>query len=37
LIADVRLVRVEGGPHSIGWTDPEEVNEALLEFVDQRD
>ena len=37
LIADVRLVRVEGGPHNIGWTHPEEVNKALLEFVDQRD
>ena len=37
LIADVRLVRVEGGPHNIGWTHPEEVNKALLEFVDERD
>jgi non-heme chloroperoxidase len=37
LIADVRVVRVEGGPHNIGWTQPEEVNKALLEFVDQRD
>ena len=35
LIADVRLVRVEGGPHNIGWTHPEEVNAALLEFLDQ--
>jgi non-heme chloroperoxidase len=33
LIADVRLVRVEGGPHNIGWTHPEEVNEALLAFL----
>jgi hypothetical protein len=37
LIANVRLVRVEGGPHNIGWTHPDEVNMALLEFVDQRD
>jgi non-heme chloroperoxidase len=37
LIADVRLVRVEGGPHNIGWTHPEGVNKALLEFVDERD
>jgi non-heme chloroperoxidase len=37
LIADVRLVRVEGGPHNIGWTHPEEVNKALLEFVGERD
>ena len=33
LIDDVRLVEVEGGPHNIGWTHPEEVNAALLEFV----
>jgi non-heme chloroperoxidase len=33
LIDDVRLVAVEGGPHNIGWTHPDEVNEALLEFV----
>jgi hypothetical protein len=37
LIADFRLVRVEAGPHNIGWTHPEEVNKALLEFVDERD
>jgi hypothetical protein len=23
--------------HNIGWTHPEEVNKALLEFADQRD
>jgi non-heme chloroperoxidase len=33
LIADVTLVRVEGGPHNIGWTHPEEVNRALLDFL----
>jgi non-heme chloroperoxidase len=33
LIADVRLVRVDGGPHNIGWTHPEHVNRALLEFL----
>ena len=33
LIADVRLVRVEGGPHNIGWTHPDEVNRALLHFL----
>ena len=33
LIEDVRLVRVEGGPHNIAWTHPEEVNRALLEFL----
>jgi non-heme chloroperoxidase len=33
LIDDVRVIAVEGGPHNIGWTHPEEVNAALLEFV----
>jgi non-heme chloroperoxidase len=33
LIADCKLVAVEGGPHNIGWTHPEEVNRALLEFL----
>lgn len=35
LIDDVRLVRVEGGPHNIAWTHPEEVNRALLEFLSE--
>jgi non-heme chloroperoxidase len=33
LIADLKLVTVEGGPHNIGWTHPEQVNPALLAFV----
>jgi non-heme chloroperoxidase len=33
LIADLELVRVEGGPHNIPWTHPEEVNRALLGFL----
>jgi non-heme chloroperoxidase len=33
LIDDVRLVPVEGGPHAIGWTHPDVVNPALLEFL----
>jgi non-heme chloroperoxidase len=33
LIADLKLVVVEGGPHNIAWTHPEEVNTALLDFV----
>jgi non-heme chloroperoxidase len=33
LIADLRLVEVEGGPHNIGWTHPVEVNSALLDFL----
>ena len=32
-IDDVKVVPVEGGPHNIGWTYPDEVNGALLEFV----
>jgi non-heme chloroperoxidase len=33
LVAGLKLVSVEGGPHNIGWTHPEIVNPALLEFV----
>jgi non-heme chloroperoxidase len=33
LIDDVTLVAVEGGPHNIAWTHPDEVNEALLKFI----
>jgi non-heme chloroperoxidase len=33
LIADCKLVTVEGGPHNIGWTHPQEVNKALLDFL----
>jgi pimeloyl-ACP methyl ester carboxylesterase len=33
LIDDVKLVAVEGGRHNIAWTHPDEVNEALLEFI----
>jgi non-heme chloroperoxidase len=33
LIADVQLVAVEGGPHNIGWTHPEELNRAMLDFL----
>jgi non-heme chloroperoxidase len=33
LVANLKLVSVEGGPHNIGWTHPEEVNKALLEFL----
>ncbi|GHF50030.1 non-heme chloroperoxidase [Amycolatopsis bartoniae] len=33
LIRDLKLVTVEGGPHNIGWTHPEEVNSALLDFL----
>ena len=33
LIDDLTLVPVEGGPHNIGWTHPEIVNKALLDFI----
>jgi non-heme chloroperoxidase len=33
LVADLKLIPVDGGPHNIGWTHPDEVNKALLEFV----
>jgi non-heme chloroperoxidase len=33
LIADVTVLPVEGGPHNIGWTHPDEVNGALLGFL----
>jgi non-heme chloroperoxidase len=35
LIKDVRLVTVEGGPHNIAWTHPDEVNGALLTFLSE--
>lgn len=33
LISDVKLVAVEGGPHNIAWTHPDEVNTARPEFL----
>jgi non-heme chloroperoxidase len=33
LIADLEFVEVEGGPHNIAWTFPDEVNAALLPFL----
>lgn len=33
LVADLRLVTVEGGPHNIAWTHSDEVNKPLLEFL----
>jgi non-heme chloroperoxidase len=33
LVDGLKLVSVAGGPHNIGWTHPEEVNTALLEFL----
>jgi non-heme chloroperoxidase len=33
LIKDLTLVTVEGGPHNIAWTHPDQVNSALLAFL----
>jgi non-heme chloroperoxidase len=33
LLNDLRLVRIDGGPHNIAWTHPDEVNETLLSFL----
>jgi non-heme chloroperoxidase len=33
LVKDVQFIEVEGGPHNIGWTYPDEVNEALIKFI----
>jgi len=33
LIADLTFVVVEGGPHNIAWTHPEQVNAALKDFL----
>jgi non-heme chloroperoxidase len=33
LIADLTVVEVPDGPHNIGWTHPDELNQALLEFL----
>jgi non-heme chloroperoxidase len=35
LIADCTLVPIEGGPHNIAWTHPDEVNAALLAFLSE--
>jgi non-heme chloroperoxidase len=36
LIDDLTVVEVADGPHNIGWTYPEEVNAALLDFLGAR-
>jgi non-heme chloroperoxidase len=33
LIADLTLVEIPNGPHNVGWTFPDECNEALLDFL----
>jgi len=36
LIADLTVVAIEDGPHNVGWTHSEEVNSALVEFLESR-
>jgi non-heme chloroperoxidase len=33
LLKDVRFIEIEGGPHNVGWTHPDEVNKAFLDFL----
>jgi non-heme chloroperoxidase len=33
LIGDVKVITVENGPHNVAWTHPDQVNEALLDFL----
>jgi non-heme chloroperoxidase len=33
LIADLTFVEIPDGPHAIGWTHPDEVNRALIDFL----
>jgi non-heme chloroperoxidase len=34
LIKEIELVVIEGGPHAIAWTHADQVNDALLRFMD---
>ena len=34
LINDMRLVVIEGSPHAVTWTHADQVNRALLGFLD---
>jgi non-heme chloroperoxidase len=34
LNSNVTVVEVEGAPHALAWTHPEEVNKATLAFVE---
>jgi non-heme chloroperoxidase len=37
LIDDLHYIEIEHGPHNVGWTHPEEVNRALLDFIAGRE
>jgi non-heme chloroperoxidase len=32
-VRDIHFIEIEGGPHNVGWTHPDEVNEALVKFI----
>ena len=32
LVKDVEYIEIEGGPRDVGWTHPDEVDEALLKL-----
>jgi pimeloyl-ACP methyl ester carboxylesterase len=36
LLDNARTVVVTGGPHAVIWTHADEVNQALLDFIDRR-
>ena len=33
LLSNIRFIEIEGGPHNVGWTHPDEVNSALMAFL----
>ena len=33
LVKDIEFIEVDGGPHNIGWTHADEVNDALMKFI----
>ncbi|MGO9657097.1 MAG: alpha/beta fold hydrolase [Acidimicrobiales bacterium] len=33
LVNDTHFIEIEGGPHNVGWTHPDEVNQALAKFI----
>ena len=33
LVKDIEYIEIEEGPHNVGWTHPDEVNAALLKFL----
>ena len=36
LINEIELVVIEGGPHAIAWTHADQVNDAMLRFIDDQ-